>query len=76
MENKENTDYYKVSKQAHKEACARYYQKVKDNEHYKAKIAEATKKYYQMHKDEIKAKRRERYQEKKKALKPDIVENI
>ena len=75
MENKQNnTDYYKVSKQAHKQACARYYQKVKDDEHYKAKIAQAKKKYYETHKEEIKAKRRERYQAKK-ALKLEIEEN-
>ena len=48
MEN--NNEYYRVSKEAHKRACAKYYEKVKNDEHYKAK-------------------RRERYQEKKKALK-------
>jgi hypothetical protein len=70
MENKQNNnEYYRVSKQAHKEACARYYQKVKDNEEYKKKIAAAKKTYYERHKEQIKAKRRERYQEKKEALK-------
>jgi len=73
----ENKEYYKVSKEAHKRACAKYYEKVKNDEHYKQKIAEAKKKYYETHKEEIKAKRRARYQAKKdESLKPDIVENI
>ena len=72
MENKGNTtDYYKVSKEAHKRACAKYYEKVKNDEHYKAKIAQAKKTYYERHKEEIKQKRRERYQAKK-ALKLEI----
>lgn len=69
MEN--NNEYYRVSKEAHKRACAKYYEKVKNDEHYKAKIAQAKKTYYERHKEEIKQKRRERYQAKK-ALKLEI----